>query len=495
METVWQKLGRARNRGVPIIVLASPDLPATLQGLRDKLNGSAPVIHWNMSSGLTDLNKLGKEALREITDKPAAVTNPISMLLAVTKAPDSTIIVAEDLGACLLETGTKGAAVATALLALRDPYKTTSRTFILLEASVPQLATLTNDILVIEEPLPDREALSTMLDRVAESSSQELDAKTRDAAVDAVSGLSLFAAEQASYLSLYKTGLDLPKLWDRKRAMIGQTPGLSVRADRETFKDVGGVANVKSFVKKLVKGKYPPKVILFVDEIEKALAGAGGDSSGVSQDFMGVLLTWLQDKGVSGMIFVGAAGSAKSMVAKCAGTEAGCPTVTLDLGGMKAQYVGQSEGRIRQALKVIDAVGGDRVLAIATCNNIVSLPPELRRRFTFGTFFFDLPTTGERKVIWDLYLPKYGLSGDIPNDTGWTGAEIKQCCVIADATGASLAEAAQVIVPVAKTDRERIERLRQMADGVFISASYPGPYRADAPDNRSAAGRRSILAE
>jgi hypothetical protein len=44
----------------------------------------------------------------------------------------------------------------------------------------------------------------------------------------------------------------------------------------------------------------------------------------------------------------------------------------------------------------VDAVAQEgRMLFIATCNSIASLPPELRRRFTLGTFFFDLPTALE----------------------------------------------------------------------------------------------------
>ncbi len=47
------------------------------------------------------------------------------------------------------------------------------------------------------------------------------------------------------------------------------------------------------------------------------------------------------------------------------------------------------------------------MLFIATSNSIASLPPELRRRFTLGTFFFDLPTAEERETIWRIYLKKY----------------------------------------------------------------------------------------
>jgi len=652
MKEAWNKLGRARNRGVPIIILASPDIPATLQGLRERLNGEAPMLHWSLASGFAGLNTSGTKALRDLTNQPEVVTNPVEALLLAAKTPAKTIVVAEGLGSCLSESGSSGAAVTAALLALRDAYKQNNRIMILLESQVPQLPALANDTLLIEEALPDREGLAVMLDALLDAARLKLDAKLREAALDAVTGLSLFAAEQAVALSLNKSALDLAALWERKRGLISQTPGLSVRADKETFGDVGGVSNIKEFLRKLVAGKYPPRCILFIDEIEKALAGAQGDTSGVSQDYLGVLLTWLQDKGVSGMIFVGPPGSAKSLVAKCAGNEAGCPTVTLDLGGMKAQFVGQSEGRIRQALKVVDAVGGDRVLAIATCltgdtlverndgalvpianltvgeevitiapsgekdsarisarrashsvnvieietlglpircttdhllyrwcpegiettpagavgvgdwlaaprggsrverplpeavddprartwlgfdwlrvkrvtplppsqvydisiahenhtfvaaglvvhncNNLTILPPELRRRFCFGTFFFDLPDAEERKVIWDIYKPKYGVKSAVPNDEGWTGAEIKQCCVLADALGITLKDAANYIVPVARVAREQIERLRKMADGTFISASYSGPYRADQGSQTAAVGKRAILAD
>src|SRR5579885_1973976 len=57
---------------------------------------------------------------------------------------------------------------------------------------------------------------------------------------------------------------------------------------------------------------------------------------------------------------------------------------------MQNAMVGASGERLRAALKVVDAVTNGRSLWIATCNSIGTLPPELRRRFTLGTFFFDL---------------------------------------------------------------------------------------------------------
>ena len=87
------------------------------------------------------------------------------------------------------------------------------------------------------------------------------------------------------------------------------------------------------------------------------------------------------------------------------------------------------------------------MIFIATCNSIASLPPELRRRFTLGTFFFALPSEEERETIWGVYLKNYGVSGELPNDEGWTGAEIKESCRKAHRLGITLIQAARYIVP------------------------------------------------
>src|SRR5262249_42251839 len=138
------------------------------------------------------------------------------------------------------------------------------------------------------------------------------------------------------------------------------------------------------------------------------------------------------------------------------------------------------------ALNVITAVGGGKALFIATCNRIATLPPELRRRFQLGTWFFDLPTEEERRRIWNLYLNKYAQldDSDMPQDEGWTGAEIKQCAKLASELGITLKEAARFIVPVSRAAAEEIENLRRQADGRFLSASYPGVYQVQGPEQQ-----------
>jgi len=312
--------------------------------------------------------------------------------------------------------------------------------------------------------------------------------------VDALIGLAAFPAEQAVAMSLSKSGLDTPGLWERKRQVIEQTPGLSVWRGGETFDDIGGVVQVKNFLKAVIAGVAPPRVVVFIDEIEKAFAGAGTDLSGVKTEMTGTMLTWMQDRKADGLIFLGPAGAAKSAVAKATGNTAGIPTIAFDLTAMESSLVGASGDRLRTALKIVDAVSQGRSLFIATCNSIVSLPPELRRRFTLGTFFFDLPSAEERKAIWTIYLRKYGVSGDLPDDEGWTGAEIKECCRKAYRLKLSLVESARYIVPVSRSASDQILALRKQASGRFLSASKPGVYEYEERPS-STSGKRLIRTE
>ena len=333
-------------------------------------------------------------------------------------------------------------------------------------------------MLVLDEPLPS----ATHLERIVRETFHaanlaEPERAKIDRAVDALIGLAAFPAEQALAISLVKRQLDTEDLWERKRQVIEQTPGLSVWRGGETFDDLGGLSNVKSFLHAVLAGVDPPRVVVFIDEIEKAFAGTGTDLSGVKTEMTGTILTYMQDREADGIVFVGPAGAAKSAAAKATGGTAGIPTIAFDLPAMESSLVGASTDRLRTALKIIDAVSQGRMLFIATCNSIASLPPELRRRFTLGTFFFDLPTEGERETIWQIYFKKYGVTGELPNDEGWTGAEIKECCRKAHRLSMTLVQAAKYIVPVSRSAAEQVKALRQMASGKFISASTPGVYQ------------------
>jgi len=82
------------------------------------------------------------------------------------------------------------------------------------------------------------------------------------------------------------------------------------------------------------------------------------------------------------------------------------------------------------------------------------------------------------------------VQGERPNDDGWTGAEIKECCRKAYRLRLSLLDAASYTVPVSRSAAEQIKSLRQSASGKFLSASASGVYQWDENSVTPIAGRR-----
>jgi len=320
--------------------------------------------------------------------------------------------------------------VVQAIWNLRDAFKANGRTLIMLTTPGATLPPeLVQDVLVLDEPLPSAVDLQCIIQETFSSADlAEPDPVLLSKATDALLGLAAFPAEQTLAMSLTRAGLNPDVLWERKRQVIEQTPGMRVWRGGESFDQVGGYSNIKSFLKALLTSEESPRVVVFVDEIEKAFAGTGTDLSGVKTEMTGTILTWMQDREADGLLLLGPPGAAKSAVAKAIGNSAGIPTISFDLAAMQNSLVGASAERLRMALQIVDAVSQGRSLWIGTCNSVASLPPELRRRFTLGTFFFDLPTAEERDAIWRIYLQRYGVTGELPDDEGWTGAEIKECC-------------------------------------------------------------------
>ena len=120
--------------------------------------------------------------------------------------------------------------------------------------------------------------------------------------------------------------------------------------------------------------------VLWMDEIEKGIAGdSGGDSDGgVSRRVLGTLLTWMNDRAA-------------------------------------------------------------RVFLVATANDIAQLPPELLRKGRFDEIFFvDLPQAAARQDILSIHLKrnkqdaaKFDLPRLAAECDGFSGAEIEQAIVAA----------------------------------------------------------------
>ena len=483
----------ARRAAVPILAIETFDQQETIRTIGKTVNGDYPVMSWDIIRGLTALNNQAVEVVNEICqgENPAIATgNPAEMLAKVPNVPAKTIIFFMNVHRYFANTDpTAVVSISQGIMNLRDIYKAKGMMLILLGPYITLPDELKQDVMVISEPLPDYPQIEAIIQSISNDAGMK-PPKDIDKIADTLVGLSAFSAEQTLATCIEKNGkkidINRKNLWDRKCKAIEQTDGLSIWKGQETFDDIKGCQNAVEFTKMVLNGRDQPRTIAFIDEIEKMFAGSAGDTSGTSQDQLGVILSFMQDKEAAGMILIGHAGCAKTLLAKCAGNSANIPTVLFDVGGMKSKFVGESGSRTRNALKVIDAISQGRMLFIATSNNINSLPPELRSRFTLGTFFFDLPTQEERSLIWDLYIKKYNLTveqTDKVEDTDWTGREIKACCNIAYRLNIKLSQAAQYIVPVARSSADKVESLRKQASGKYISASTPGLYQYKVQEN------------
>lgn len=483
-----QQFLNARKFGVPILGIETPDMQATIDMCSQALtNGtSPPLFRWDVVTGLYWLNKEGEQIVKAIYQGAPGfhlqlqndTINATEMCLFATKLGQ---------GSCIFMMNAHAhydqPSCVQAIWNLRDKFKSTKRTLVLLGPVLRMPPELERDVLVFDEPLPDDDMLGTIADSLYALTGQttKFPKVMRENTIKAARGLSAFGAEQAIALSLSKTGIDTDILWEHKRKMVEQTKGLRIYQGGETFNDIGGLTQLKEFGRLLFAGKEPPASIIWIDELEKAMAGSSGsvsDSSGTSQDQLGQLLTEMQNNEWAGMILPGPPGCAKSLFAKSLGTTHGVPCIQLDLGAMKGSLVGQSEQQIRAALKVIKAVAGKNAYWVATCNRMETLPPELRRRFVDGTWFCDLPSEEEREAIWEINRKRYKVHEDDrqPDDTMFTGADIRNVCSIAYRLRVSLKKAATYITPVAKSDPASIDRLRRLAHKAFLCASKEGLY-------------------
>lgn len=472
----------ARRVSTPLVAVRTFDAKSTIASIREALNGKlseTPIIQWDCIQGMIPLTEKGQDTLSDMLGgNPQEITVPlVGALQVAVMAPGDVILYISNAHLHWVNEP----AVIQGIWNLRDSFKANGNMLVLLTTPGANLPTeLTNDVLVIEEPLPTAEQLeSIILDTYKSAKKDSPDAATMGKAVDALIGLPTFPADQSAAMCLNSKGeLDITELWERKRKIVSQTRGLSIWQGTESLDDIGGVEQAKRFMCRVMEGKRRPKTIIFIDEIEKAFAGTGTDMSGVKTELTGSMLSWMQDRKIRGVLFIGLPGTVKSQLSKALGGTYTTPVVNFDLAGMQSGIVGSSGDNLRMAQKTVDAISGGDVLAIATCNSITALPPELRRRFNLGIFFFDAPDSIERKVIWDIYRKQFEVpeSEDTPNDTGWTGAEIKECCEKAYLLNMTLAESATYIVPVTRSSADLVRNLRESSSNKYLSASKPGVY-------------------
>ena len=188
--------------------------------------------------------------------------------------------------------------------------------------------------------------------------------------------------------------------------------------------------------------------VLWIDEIEKGLAGSGSDSTGASTRVVGHFLYWLQ------------------------------------------------EGRAR-------------VFVVSTANDVARLPPELFRRGRFDELFFvDLPSGSERHEIISLYVNRYlrrEIDSQLLNELvelseGFAGSDLE--AAVGDLAKEAVLKGDAVVdagymrkvfsntVPLSRTNPEAVEAIRAWGRERAVPASGQTTPTAEGQPK----ARRAVLA-
>lgn len=505
-----------RRAGTPIIAIETADPAATIVQCLKTLNGAAeklPILRWDIMRGLTAENKPGAAYIeRLLQDDPtlkAQLTNPSTALEVINNKPPKQededrggIVFFCNAHLCWEQNKEPNLSVIQGIWNLRDNFKTIGASLVLLGPVIKVPSELSQDIVTITEDAPGPGEIDAKVRSLCDDAGLDLKKVDMPKTVDALLGyLSLYAVEQSASIAITHTGKaeapDINKLWELKVQNLKQCAGLEVSLPTIGFEAMEGNDGVKAIIRRHLAGREKPRAILWLDEIEKMIAGGTSDLSGTTQAVLEQFLFWTAARRAKGFMLLGIPGAGKSLTCQTTAGEAKCPLLRASLSTVKGSLVGQSEANMKTLLKSVDAVAQGRVLMLATCNSLDAVTPEIMARFNLGAFFYDYPTPAEARSIWKYYMKKYELADQpIPEKINWVGREIESCCERAYMWNISLAEAAASVVPVCTANAQKMRQLRAAVSGRFLSAAREEIYTFDGTDdnnskiNPTAAGRK-----
>ena len=305
-------------------------------------------------------------------------------------------------------------------------------------------------ITFIQFQLPNEYEISQELSKLIDSLNIKLNSQLFEIITQTCQGLSLERIRRVlskiivTHRTIDKNSIGI--LLSEKKQIISQTEILEYWSANEKITSIGGVENLKKWLKK-----------------RKTSFSIQASNYGLPTP--------------RGLLLVGIQGTGKSLTAKAIATEWQLPLLKLDVGKLFGGIVGESESRLRQMIEVsetlapcilwIDEIdkafsnnetkgdGGTSsrilgtfiswlsektkpVFVVATANNVDFLPLEIIRKGRFDEIFFlDLPKKQEREQIFKIHIKTFR-----PNNwksfeyeklaqlsESFSGAEIKQSII------------------------------------------------------------------
>jgi SpoVK/Ycf46/Vps4 family AAA+-type ATPase len=461
------------------------------------------VFEWSYSTGIVPAGT----SIQSHKNRSAATKDPLMALEQVIEQVEPAIFIFKDFHPFLTK---NNFAIVRKLKEIALHLKNSFKTIVLISPTMEIPTELEKEVTVLNYPLPSRDDLSGLLDKIVEDVVQfkqvkiDLDDAGRERLLSAALGLTLGEAENVFAKIIVKderlSGDDVNEVFAEKQQIIRKSGLLEYYTTEDSFSNVGGLAVLK-------------------DWLDKRAAAFGNEA---------------REFGLpapKGILMLGVQGCGKSLCAKAVSNQWQLPLLRFDMGRMFGSLVGSSEENVRRAIAVAESVapailwvdeidkafagsqgsgatdGGTTarvfgtfltwlsektapVFVVATANDISQLPPELLRKGRLDEIFFvDLPSLEERQEIFRIHIArhrrpveKFDVLALAEASKDFSGAEIQEAINSAlydafydkgDITTASILAALAQTVPLAKTMDEQINRLRSWAEGRARNASVP----------------------
>jgi hypothetical protein len=461
------------------------------------------VFEWSYSTGIVPAGS----SIQSQKHRNTPTKDPLAALDQVIEQVEPAIFIFKDFHPFLTK---NNFAIVRKLKEIALHLKNSFKTILLISPILEIPTELEKEMTVLNYPLPAREDLSALLDKIIADVRQfkqvkiELDDAGRERLLQAALGLTLGEAENVFAKIIVKderlSGDDVNEVFAEKQQIIRKSGLLEYYSTDENFTNIGGLTVLKEWLDK--------RAIAFTTE-----ARAFGLPA------------------PKGILMLGVQGCGKSLCAKAVSSQWQLPLLRFDMGRMFGSLVGSSEENVRRAISVAESVapailwvdeidkafagsqgsgssdGGTTarvfgtfltwlsektvpVFVVATANDISQLPPELLRKGRLDEIFFvDLPSKPERQEIFRIHITKRGrdatqfdLEPLAEASKDFSGAEIEEAINSAlydafygkgELTTAHVLTALSQTVPLAKTMDEQINRLRNWAEGRARNASVP----------------------